>query len=440
MSIQLGLSPGIEMSDKDWRKYNKFEYTLRSVLWSQSSREARMSLRRTVCLATALVAFMLGLSVGIAIPVYVVPSYSAVTERTPVPRILNHTLPARTVEKRGDSVSFVGELPSLSTRAPRSESRGGNGIVDGVFWSEEVEAALPTGFGEPEAERWRRFVRTTPVVKVEEGCGRMQNRLLTFAGGVKACCRYRQNTDQIQGELFSFYLGRLLGLNNLAPSSLAVVRSKERVWAKVKPQISLAQWAEDRAVVLTRYIERLEAARIPGSLRNTSRRLHPPDVEGDKEALVELAQWSDLIVFDYLTANLDRIVNNLYNLQWNPGMMEAPAHNLAKQADSKLLVFLDNESGLLHGYRLLDKYESYHSVLLDALCVFRRSTVEMIDTLRRENSVGKRLNGNLMEYDDKEVIPGLPEKSVKILNDRLNRVHDQVAWCKKQYSDYDLVR
>ncbi|KAL1139612.1 hypothetical protein AAG570_006594 [Ranatra chinensis] len=396
-----------------------------------------MSIRRTVYVTTALVAFALGLSVGIAIPVYIVPAplvNSTSRESTP--------LPLRQADKF-DSVSFV---PSDWVKPPPAAPRvvrEDDGLVEGVFWSERVEQALPTGFGEPEAERWRRFVKSTPVIKVEEGCGRMQNRLLTFEDGTKACCRYRQNTDQIQGELFSFYLGRLLGLNNLAPSSLAVIRPRDVVWANVRPQISLAQWVEDRAVVLTKYIEGLEPAQIPSPLRNASRRLHPPDVSAakpGKEAFVELAQWSDLIVFDYLTANLDRIVNNLYNLQWNPGMMEAPAHNLARQAGSRLLVFLDNESGLLHGYRLLDKYESYHSVLLDALCVFRRSTVDVIDRLRKDNSVGRLLNGNLLDFDDREIIPGLPEKSVKILNDRLNRVHDQVEWCKKQYSDYNGVR
>ena len=46
---------------------------------------------------------------------------------------------------------------------------------------------------------------------VEKGCGRMKNRLLHLEGGGRVCCRYRQNQDQIQGEVFSFYLSRAIG-------------------------------------------------------------------------------------------------------------------------------------------------------------------------------------------------------------------------------------
>uniref|UniRef100_A0A182F3E1 Four-jointed box protein 1 n=1 Tax=Anopheles albimanus TaxID=7167 RepID=A0A182F3E1_ANOAL len=157
------------------------------------------------------------------------------------------------------------------------------------------------------------------------------------------------------------------------------------------------------------------------------------------ERLVELAQWSDLIVFDYLIANLDRVVNNLYNFQWNADIMAAPAHNLARQTDSALLVFLDNESGLLHGYRLLKKYEAYHGLLLDNLCVYRRSTVEALEQLRAAN-VGRRLNA-LFERTTtaqiRDVLPPLPEKSVKILVDRIDRVLGQVQKCRELFADTD---
>ncbi|GLH12357.1 Extracellular serine/threonine protein kinase four-jointed [Gryllus bimaculatus] len=315
------------------------------------------------------------------------------------------------------------------------ESEGGV-VRGGVYWGRPVEEALPAGFSDAEADTWRRFTRRTPVVKVEEGCGRMQNRLLTFEDGTRSCCRYRQNTDQIQGEVFSFYLGRLLGLRNLAPSALALVRPREPLWSRVRPQLSLAQWGEERAVVLTRFVPALEPAHIPSSLRTSARRLHPPDVgERPADELVELAQWSDLIVFDYLTANLDRVVNNLYNLQWNPAMMDAPAHNLAREPGSGLLVFFDNESGLLHGYRLLDKYEHYHGALLEALCVFRKSTADAVRRLHAAGDVGERLQRLFADADPelRDALPSLPDKSVKILNERLARVHERIGQCERQY-------
>jgi hypothetical protein len=37
------------------------------------------------------------------------------------------------------------------------------------------------------------------IVKMGDGCGRMQNRMLTFRDASKACARYRLNIDQMQG-------------------------------------------------------------------------------------------------------------------------------------------------------------------------------------------------------------------------------------------------
>lgn len=446
----------------------------------------RFSLKKTVCVITAIVAFSLGLTVGILIPLYFVPSnQNDISNLVKVDVLKSVVMPSNkdrntvrsidnkindTLSKPYQTVSFVDD-----THSGNMNSLVNSKLLNGIYWSDYVESTLPSGYNDLDEERWKRFVKSTPIVKIEEGCGRMQNRLVTFEDGTKACCRYRQNTDQIQGEIFSYFLGRILKLNNLVPSTLAVVKTNDPNWSQVKSQISLSQWAEDRPVVLTKFVENLQPARIPKSLRKITRRLHPIDVGGGEEFLertqhlrkriaayqndinsndveiigadgkignildrvggdkeiVELAQWSDLIIFDYLTANLDRIVNNLYNLQWNPEMMESPAHNLAKNVNSNLLLFLDNESGLLHGYRLLDKYEPYHSVLLDALCIFRRSTIDVLSKLRNNKNAGRLLNDRLV---DKDILPGLPEKSVNILNTRLDRVLQRVAWCASQYS------
>ena len=312
-------------------------------------------------------------------------------------------------------------------------------VVDEVYWGAAVEAALPKGFPDHEVTEWRKFTRRQAVVRLQEGCGRMQNRLVTFENGTQSCCRYRQNHDQIQGEIFSFYLSRILGLTNVPPSALGVVRAGAWQWSGVGSQLALAQWAEERPVVMTRYVQDLAPAFIPPSLRPQRRRLHPLTVEEwdskDVAALAELAQWSDLIIFDYLTANLDRVVNNLYNMQWNPGMMEAPAHNLARHAPSGLLVFLDNESGLLHGYRLLDKYEAFHASMLQALCVFRRATADRVRQLVARRDVGDRLRKMFRRHepDLQDFLPPIPDKSVKILNERLQNVHKQISKCEKMY-------
>ncbi|CAL4095866.1 unnamed protein product [Meganyctiphanes norvegica] len=314
-------------------------------------------------------------------------------------------------------------------------------LVDGIYWGDAVEASLPKGFSDEQVVNWRKFIRHQPVVRLEEGCGRMQNRMLTFENGTKSCCRYRQNHDQIQGEIFSFYLSRLLDMKNVPPSALGLVQAGAWQWSGVSNQLTLAQWGEDRPVVMTQFVEDLGSAFIPQPLRAKTRRLHPLDVEEfsphDSVTLSELAQWSDLLIFDYLTANLDRVVNNLYNMQWNPSMMEAPAHNLARQEGTGLLVFLDNESGLLHGYRLLDKYEKFHASLMQSLCVFRRSTAEAVKRLVARGDVGVQLRKTYRRHepDLQDFLPPIPDKSIKILNERLNSVHKQITKCEKLYRD-----
>ncbi|XP_002018531.2 extracellular serine/threonine protein kinase four-jointed [Drosophila persimilis] len=392
---------------------------------------------------------------------------------------------------------------------PSAPSAERAGLIEAdVYWGPEVERALPKGFAAEDQRTWERYVSGQgQVVRLEHGCGRMQNRMVVFADGTRACARYRQNTDQIQGEIFSYYLGQLLNISNLAPSAATVIDTTTPDWAAALGDITQAQWKERRPVVLTRWLPDLEPAGIPQPFQPLERHLNkydvwnltkhlqqtrPSDLESESkldaapgllkrlgaatsqgpahqssmleetqwqsqsqtqtqselelelesesesksalvQRLIELAQWSDLIVFDYLIANLDRVVNNLYNFQWNADIMAAPAHNLARQASSQLLVFLDNESGLLHGYRLLKKYEAYHSLLLDNLCVFRRPTIEALRRLRAEGA-GRPLR-DLFERATsdgvRDVLPSLPDKSIKILMERIDRVLGQVHKCRE---------
>lgn len=362
----------------------------------------------------------------------------------------------------------------LTTLEKPSKSDQDALLTDHIYWGARVENTLPRGFGYQSTEIWERYINTSMIVKMDVGCGRMQNRLVTFEDGMQACVRYRQNTDQIQGEIFSFYLGKLLNLTNLAPSVVKVVDLNDKLWSGVADHIAASRWNTNRAVVLTQYIPSLQSAHIPDVFKPTERHLNKFDVlklllkenktidstdEGDKtktnanveyftridmkvnnvtmERLVELAQWSDLIIFDYLTANLDRIVNNLFNYQWNANIMDGPAHNLAKQVNSGLLVFLDNESGLLHGYRLLNKYNVYHSLLLDNLCVFRKSTINAVKDIYENDVLGAKLDEMYHSKNDpviRDVLPPLPEKNKKVLYERFGKIINQVKKCNNKFS------
>lgn len=387
------------------------------ILWPEGRKQTR-----NICVTSVLIAFIIGLSVGVIIPLIYFKNNTIKPQNKTVEHLISSVFINNSHKDLFPSVTFI--------------ERSGV-IEDGIYWGRNIEENLPKGYGNVDNSNWSTYIDKAIGIHLEIGCGRMQNRLVTFQDGTKGCVRYRQNLDQIQGELFSFYLAQLLQLPNLAPSAVSLVDLKSPNWQNLHFEINSAQWTANRPIVITKYIDNLDNARIPKSFR-------PPEVQLNHKELAkgnvtvkeyaELAQWSDLVVFDYLTANLDRVVNNLYNKQWNINIMEAPAHNLARRQDD-LLVFLDNESGLLHGYRLLQKYEPYHALLLDNLCIFRRRTVNAIERLRRDKNIGVLLSdmfergtgGNVRDF-----LPPLPAKSVKILNERLDRVYNQISRCKRE--------
>ncbi|KAL1502576.1 hypothetical protein ABEB36_007700 [Hypothenemus hampei] len=403
---------------------------------------------RNLGLLSAVFAFSVGLTIGIFIPLM----YYNVNAKNTTSQNYHQTTSASLIRTifLNNSYGYVNNTkpPPVSFVESPGSFTDNEYVEEGIYWAKKVEKNLPEGYKDQKHLIWSDYIRKAVAVRLESGCGRMQNRLVTFEDGLKGCVRYRQNTDQIQGELFSFYLAQILQLPNLAPSAVSIVDLTSPLWTNLHNEIASAQWNSNRPIVVTQFISNLNSANIPAIFKPLEKHLNKFDVMNmtknpllDKndllKNLVELAQWSDLIIFDYLTANLDRIVNNLYNYQWNVNIMEAPAHNLARKADSQLLVFLDNESGLLHGYRLLKKYEIYHSILLDNLCVFRRKTANVIKKLKSKGNIGTLLRDMFERRNGasvKDILPTLPDKSVKILNERIDRVHAQIIKCQSMFA------
>ena len=328
-------------------------------------------------------------------------------------------------------------------------------ISDNIYWSDSMEDLYPKGFTAANVSTWRQLIQEKNITDIREGCGRMQNRIIHYEDGSKACARYRINVDQIQGEVYSFYLAQGLGIHNLPPPVLAYADPKQSQWSTVQPQINSAEWSSERVVVMTPWLEDLSSVYIPRELRSADGVLAGTnDILVDRTAndMVALMQWSDLVIFDYLTANLDRVVNNMYNQQWNDQMMNSPTHNLLSipqmesqvgDSDSSskrskgqdLLVFLDNESGLFHGYRLLDKYAPYHTSLLDSVCIFRKSTVEAVRRLHEDGDVVKELMEIYREHEPlHNGLPQLPTNTANVLRTRLRDVYTHIEKCQARYN------
>ena len=308
--------------------------------------------------------------------------------------------------------------------------------IKGAYFTQDIDLSVP-GFSDFDIQQWRLKAKNEKIVRISEGCGRMQNRKIIFSNGTPACVRYRVNIDQMQGEIYSYYLSLLLGIRNVPPSVVLNVDPHGAQWEGVGEHIVRAEWGPNRPLIVTPWVDNLTPSYIPQEMRKEPRTLHPGVdlLKGRNRAdIIELAQWSDLVVFDYLTANVDRIVNNMVNLQWNSDMMENPTHNLGKIRQSSQLVFLDNESGLFHSYRLLDRYSQYHDKLLRGLCVFRKSTAQNIKTLHQNVTSATDLFERLTKFEPlNTAIPRMPVKTLNKLIERISAVYRQILFCEKKY-------
>ena len=109
-------------------------------------------------------------------------------------------------------------------------------VIDGIFWSSEVEATLPSGPSDQQTFKKIQNLRRKKVKYVDSSyarvdgklrgrCGRPKNRFVSFEDGSNACCRYRGSRDfMVLGELMAFYLGRLLGISNIPVVVLSEVK------------------------------------------------------------------------------------------------------------------------------------------------------------------------------------------------------------------------
>lgn len=314
-------------------------------------------------------------------------------------------------------------------------------VTDGIYWSPQLEDLTPKGFSEIQSNKWRQHAESGKIMELKEGCGRMQNRLIVFSDGSKMCARYRINTDQIQGEVYSYYLAKVLGIENVLPPILTKVNANTKHWSNVADGINSAEWNPQKVFVLTPWLENLQPAYIPNEFHSAKHKLSPVSkhlVNKSLDNLTELVQWSDLIILDYLTGNVDRVVNNMFNLQWNSGMMTAPTHNLERVGQSGPLVFLDNESGLLHSYRLLDKYNQYHEQLLRSLCIFRKSTVDRIISLYQSGDITQQIKDMFKSREPlANQFPFIPQQNLSVLSQRLAQVYRQIIHCERHYAKND---
>ena len=204
-------------------------------------------------------------------------------------------------------------------------------VEDGIYWSEAVEENIAPGLSDDLVQDEILALRSRTVQSLEEPswlkCGRDKNRFVTFSDGVHACARYREPDQQlVLGEVMSFYLARTLGFTNVPAVILSQVDPNHPMWRSVTEDVASSDWRLGSVVALIQWVPGLARSRMPDILREALTGRTTIDATYDSRAsrdkprlarlgdlhireAAEVAQWTDLVVFDYLTGNYDRVAS-----------------------------------------------------------------------------------------------------------------------------------
>ncbi|XP_053402934.1 four-jointed box protein 1-like [Mercenaria mercenaria] len=128
-------------------------------------------------------------------------------------------------------------------------------IVNGIFWSDLAESYVPKGLSFDECVKYTVHLQRQAVeisTKSTMGvCGRQLNALIKLKDGTSMCAKYR-GKYKAYGEVLTFYLSRLLNMNNVPLVFLVKTNATSVFWKQVN--ISSLSWEEDQIVTLIEWI------------------------------------------------------------------------------------------------------------------------------------------------------------------------------------------
>ncbi|XP_064635848.1 uncharacterized protein LOC135493028 [Lineus longissimus] len=333
-------------------------------------------------------------------------------------------------------------------------------VEDRIYWAREVEKLLPKGITSEEIAKFQSSVRNMHIKQMSQPlwnkCGRPKNQYIVMENGVSMCARYRHPHDNlIQGEVLSFYLARFLGLNNVPIVVMSQVNtSNQAQWQG--HDIEKARWEEGRYVALIQWIPDLQLAgswvKIPTPLLKAYEQHKVLDYRSadlphlSSQQVMELAQWSDLILYDYITGNYDRVASmqDGADQNKNPKVMHEKIRNLRRSPETSSLWLFDNESGLFDGYELMyphkprpsaKKFIDFHKTMLQSICIFRKSTMDNIRRLTTSNSPQETLISFAAQHEP--MLHRLRNihyhrQFMTYFNERLYEVSDWIESCRKR--------
>ncbi|XP_076115188.1 four-jointed box protein 1-like [Mytilus galloprovincialis] len=326
-------------------------------------------------------------------------------------------------------------------------------VTDGIYWSDLAEKIVPKGMDQDEAFQFVHKSQHASVKSIHppswNKCGRPKNAYVVLDNGSSFCARYRDPHNKlVLGEVMSFYLSRLLGMDNIPAVVLAITNQTSRHWRNVN--ISSVQWQNGKVVALIQWTPYMETVKslvsIPKILLKTYEsssvinKNYLRNITLTFNEISELVQWSSMILFDYITGHYDRFASmqDGAEQEHRQSVLSEKVRNLLKSTKTNKLWFIDNESGLFDAYDLIyntagNSFIKYHRLMLQTMCVFEKSMVDSISRLHLSENPHLVLEGfaarhePFLDYFSKDYVYSTFKEKFK---DRISEVYNWIQHCK----------
>ncbi|XP_046558586.1 LOW QUALITY PROTEIN: four-jointed box protein 1-like [Haliotis rubra] len=331
-------------------------------------------------------------------------------------------------------------------------------VVDAIYWSPQVEQLIPKGMSNYSRIGWVRRMRVTHIKSLQQPswdrCGRPKNGYVVMEDGTAMCARYRHPHDTlVLGEVLSFYLSMLLGMDNVPAVLLSQINASSIHWRG--QDTAVLGWGNNQYVALIQWIDNMNSRRahvqMPPTILEAYRTggIVNSDIIAEKKlsavALSDIVQWGAMVIFDYLTGNYDRVASmqDAAEKEKSPKIIQDNIRNLRKSTTTGKLWLIDNESGLLDAYDLLyhsgsngEHFLHFHKEMLQTMCIFQKSLVDALYKLHGSISPHEVLEHYARTYEP--LIDAVQKDATynlfkTMFSKRLSEVIQWIKFCKDSH-------
>ena len=272
-----------------------------------------------------------------------------------------------------------------------------------------VHLESPRVFSEAQLTQFLQLLQTSHLVELRNSdlgswaARQGLNKVGTLSGGGGRVLMKERRRYNMQAELFSYYLNCYLDLWNAPPTALRCIHKQgdESVLAGEyvgETANSAVERNRTTCFIVTEYVEGIQ-----DKVYMPSRDISLETVSRSPTELNHLLQWSDLILFDYLTGHTDRLLDS--NFQLLPQLdLIVPLTNVANLAKSSAgeLLLIDHEATFHSSYAkatpnsLQRRRQLYY---LGIVFVYRRHTVERVCELCTQSDPAGVLEEYIGKHD-----------------------------------------